>query len=73
MEDVKGRGVATVCVRLRRPLSWVVPLKSRSVEVKAEPEHVKVLSTGLDMDMDKLEEETTQGIWKWSTEGGKAI
>ena len=34
---------------------WVVPLKSRSVEVKDEPEHVKVLSTGLDMDMDKLE------------------
>ena len=52
---------------------WVVPLKSRSFEVKDEPEHVKVLSTGLDMDMDKLEEETTQGILKWSTEGGKAI
>ena len=50
---------------------WVVPLKSWSVEVKDEPEHVKVLSTGLDMD--KLEEETTQGILKWSTEGGKAI
>ena len=47
--------------------------KSRSVEVKDEPEHVKVLSTELDMDMDKLEEETTQGILKWSTEGGKAI